>query len=169
MVNDFIYVTPESQGLSSNKILEFKKESEMDIVIVTTNDLKGFQLPEYTYNFYDYNDFATNGVTLIIYTGGKSPEIFMGNSGKKDGFIFTTYNETRVNQTLSYIYNGNIVDGNYYEVYIIKKRLLSTKIMSVSKLMDASEIWSKKEKNISNYSSFIQQNLMPVIRGEKWE
>ncbi len=41
--------------------------------------------------------------------------------------------------------------------------------MSVSKLMDASEIWSKKEKNISNYSSFIQQNLMPVIRGEKWE
>lgn len=58
---------------------------------------------------------------------------------------------------------------NDYEVYIIKKRLLSTKIMSVSKLMDASEIWSKKEKNISNYSSFIQQNLMPIIRGEKWE
>ena len=59
--------------------------------------------------------------------------------------------------------------GNDYEVYIIKKRLFSTKIISVSKLMDASEIWSKKERNISNYSDFIQQNLMPVIRGEKWE
>ena len=56
--------------------------------------------------------------------------------------------------------------GNDYEVYIIKKRLFSTKIISVSKLMDASEIlWSKKERNISNYSDFIQQNLMPVIRG----
>ena len=59
--------------------------------------------------------------------------------------------------------------GNDYEVYIIKKRLFSTKIISVSKLMDASEIWSKKERNISNYSDFIQQNLMLVIRGEKWE
>ena len=59
--------------------------------------------------------------------------------------------------------------GNDYEVYIIKKRLFSTKIISVSKLMDASEIWNKKERNISNYSDFIQQNLMPVIRGEKWE
>ncbi|MBQ3594116.1 MAG: hypothetical protein II981_01750, partial [Bacteroidales bacterium] len=59
--------------------------------------------------------------------------------------------------------------GNDYEVYIINKRLFSTKIISVSKLMDASEIWNKKERNISNYSDFIQQNLMPVIRGEKWE
>ena len=58
--------------------------------------------------------------------------------------------------------------GNDYEVYIIKKRLFSTKIISVSKLMDASEIWSKRERNISNYSDFIQQNLMAVIRGEKW-
>ena len=59
--------------------------------------------------------------------------------------------------------------GDDYEVYIIRKRLFSTKIISVSKLMDASEIWNKKERNISNYSDFIQQNLMPVIRGEKWE
>ena len=58
--------------------------------------------------------------------------------------------------------------GDDYEVYIIKKRLFSTKIISVSKLMDASEIWSKRERNISNYSDFIQQNLMAVIRGEKW-
>ena len=56
-----------------------------------------------------------------------------------------------------------------YEVYIIKKRFLSTKIISVSKLMDNNEHWKDKEKSISNYSSFIQQDLMPVIRGEKWE
>ena len=56
---------------------------------------------------------------------------------------------------------------NDYEVYIIKKRLFSTKIMSVSKYMDNNEHWKDKEKSISNYSDFIQQNLMPVIRGEK--
>ena len=58
---------------------------------------------------------------------------------------------------------------NDYEVYIIKKRFLSTKIKSVSKLMDNNEHWKDKEKSISNYSDFIQQNLMPVIRGEKWK
>ncbi|MBR5603590.1 MAG: hypothetical protein IKW51_05205 [Bacteroidales bacterium] len=57
---------------------------------------------------------------------------------------------------------------NDYEVYIIKKRLFSTHIISVSKLMDKNEQWMEKEKNISSYSNFIQQNLMPVIRGEKW-
>ena len=56
-----------------------------------------------------------------------------------------------------------------YEVYIIKKRFLSTKIKSVSKLMDNNEHWKDKEKSISNYSDFIKQNLMPVIRGEKWK
>ena len=34
--------------------------------------------------------------------------------------------------------------------------------------MDKNEQWMEKEKNISSYSNFIQQNLMPVIRGEKW-
>ena len=116
-IYDFAYLIEDSREAElTNKILEFKKESEMDIVIVTTNDLKGFQLPEYTYNFYDYNDFATNGVTLIIYTGGKSPEIFMGNSGPKDSFIFTTYNEGRINQTLSYIYKNYMQETvSYYD------------------------------------------------------
>ena len=115
-IYDFAYLIEDSKEVKlSEKILKFKKESNMDIVIVTTNDLKGFQLPEYTYNFYDYNDFSKNGVTLVIYTGGKSPEIFMGNSGPKDSFIFTTYNENRINQTLAHVYNNYMKDNvNYY-------------------------------------------------------
>ena len=114
---DFAYLIEDSKEAElTNKILEFKKESGMDIVIVTTNDLKGFQIPEYTYNFYDYNDFATNGVTLVIYTGGKSTEIFMGNSGPEDSFIFTTYSEGRINQTLSYIYKNYMQETvNFYD------------------------------------------------------
>ena len=107
-------IADNNEQTLTEAINEFKETSNMDIVIVTTNDLNGFQLPEYTYNFYDYNDFMTNGVTLVIYTGGNSPEIFMGNNGVKDGFIFTTYTETRTNQTLSYIYNGYIKSGDYY-------------------------------------------------------
>ena len=88
----------------------------MDIVIVTTSDLRGFQIPEYTYNFYDYNDFKSDGVILVIYApGGKNPEIFMGNSGVKDSYIFTVYNEGRVNQILAYIYNGYIKDKAYFD------------------------------------------------------
>lgn len=100
----------------TSKIIEFSKDSNMDIVIVTTNDLKGFQIPEYTYNFYDYNDFKTDGVILVIYApGGKNPEIFMGNSGLEGSFIFTVYTETRVNQTLAYVYNGYIKENAYYD------------------------------------------------------
>ena len=104
-----------NEGKLVEEINAFTKSSDMEIIIVTTNNLNGFQLPQYTYNFYDYNDFLTNGVTLVIYTGGNKPEIFMGNSGKEDSFIFTTYNETRVNKTLAYIYNGKISEGKYYE------------------------------------------------------
>lgn len=100
----------------TSKILEFSKTSNMDIVIVTTSDLRGFQIPEYTYNFYDYNDFKSDGVILVIYApGGKNPEIFMGNSGVKDSYIFTVYNEGRVNQILAYIYNGYIKDKAYFD------------------------------------------------------
>ncbi len=114
-IYDFANLIPDNKELDlTNEIADFKKNSNMDIVIVTTSDLKGFQLPEYTYNFYDYNDFAKNGVTLVIYTGGKSPEIFMGNSGDEGSFIFTTYTEARTHQTLSYIYNGYIKSGDYY-------------------------------------------------------
>lgn len=114
-IYDFANLIDDSQEKKIvDKITKFSKRNKMDIVIVTTNDLKGFQLPEYTYNFYDYNDFLQNGVTLVIYTGGNSPEIFMGNSGEKDGFIFKTYNETRINQTLSYVYNNHIKNKDYY-------------------------------------------------------
>lgn len=108
-------IDDNKEGELVEKITEFTKESKMEVIIVTTKDLKGFQMPEYTYNFYDYNDFMDLGVTLVIYTGGKSPEIFMGNSGPKDSFIFTTFTDARINQTLSYIYNGYIKDGAYYD------------------------------------------------------
>ena len=116
-IYDFAFLIDDTREAElTNKILEFNKISKMDIVIVTTKDLKGFQLPEYTYNFYDYNDFLSHGVTLVIYTGGKNPEIFMGNSGPEGSYIFTTYNEARINQTLSYIYNGYMRDTvDYYE------------------------------------------------------
>lgn len=57
---------------------------------------------------------------------------------------------------------------NNYEIYIIKRKLFSTKIINVSKLMNDYELWKDKEKTIPNYSDFIQEKLLFVIRGEKW-
>lgn len=115
-IYDFANLLDDStEGALTTKITEFKKESKMDVVIVTTSDLKGFQIPEYTYNFYDYNDFAQDGVILVIYApGGKNPEIFMGNSGLPDSFIFEVYDEGRVNKILAYVYNL-ISAKQYYE------------------------------------------------------
>lgn len=57
---------------------------------------------------------------------------------------------------------------NNYEIYIIKRKLFSTKIINVSRLMNDDEFWKDKERDIPNYSDFIQQKLLFVIRGEKW-
>jgi len=96
------------------KLDEYIKRSKIDAIVVTTNDLGGKTLGDYTYNFYDYNEFMDDGVIFVIYMNQKNPEIYMGNSGKKDGNAFSIYTDIRINQTLEYVYKY-IIDGNYYD------------------------------------------------------
>lgn len=96
-----------------DKLYEYIKETNIDVAIVTTNDLAGFSIADYSYNFYDYNDFMDDGVVFVVYVTSLEPEIYMGNSGDQSGKVFEIYTDTRINQTLEYVYK-DISLGEYY-------------------------------------------------------
>lgn len=95
------------------RINKYVNSSTIDVAIVTTNDLLGFSIDDYAYNFYDYNDFMKDGIVFVIYIGGNEPEIYMGNSGDTEGKVFTIYTDYWINQILDYVYK-DIKVGKYY-------------------------------------------------------
>ena len=114
-IYDFADLYSEQQEkLLFKQIDDYMDNSGIDLVVVTTNDLNGFEISDYAYNFYDYNDFGIEGVIFVIYMGPTEPEVYMGNSGDKTGKVFATYSRVRIEQTLKYIYN-DLKKGNYYE------------------------------------------------------
>ena len=54
------------------------------------------------------------------------------------------------------------------DIVIEKKNARLKQSISVKDIIDKYE-WHKNTCSLISYSDFIQQNLMPVIRGEKWE
>lgn len=94
------------------RLKEYTKSTKIDAIIVTTRKLNGFNISDYAYNFYDYNDFKTNGVIFVIYLSN-DVEIYMGNSGSKNSKVFKVYTDKRINETLAYTYKY-IGKGEYY-------------------------------------------------------
>lgn len=108
-------LTDKQEKKLYKKINEFYKKSNIEIVIVVTDDLNGYGILNYTYNLYDYNDFEEDGVIFTISTANREPEIFMGICGDKDDVnakAISIYTDDRVNETLAYVYQ-NVSDGKY--------------------------------------------------------
>lgn len=115
-VYDFVdLLSPSEEKELYDKIIEYNKISNYDAVIVTTDDLSGKELSKYAYNFYDYNDFKSEGVIFIIYVGSDRPGIFMGNCAPSGSEIFHIYSDKVINSTLKYLYNNSFTNDNYYE------------------------------------------------------
>ena len=106
--------TDEQEYDLYKKLYEYTDSTYIDSLVITTNDLKGFNIDQYAYNFYNYNDFKTEGVIFVIYIdSNRNANIFMGNSGEKTGKVFATYTDERIKQILEYLYK-DIKKGNYY-------------------------------------------------------
>ena len=93
---------------------EFTNNTGLDAIIITTDNLNGFQMNEYTYHFYDYNDFQDIGVAFVIYQSPEGPSIFMGNNGPRTSEVFTAYTDSRIQEILKYVYENHIRSGDYY-------------------------------------------------------
>lgn len=98
-------------------INEYCKNTKIDSVIVTTRNLNGFELADYTYNFYDYNDFGNEGIIFVIYINPvtNKPSIFMGNNGGTSSKVFKVYDDKNINGILKYVYENAIRSGKYFE------------------------------------------------------
>ena len=71
------------------KISEFINKNDVDLIILTTNNLNNYSIDDYTYNFYCYNYFNKNAVVFTIYNNTVEPVIYMYNNGDKVASIFT--------------------------------------------------------------------------------
>ncbi len=112
---DFCGILNKEEEKEIKKLLNtYYKYSNMENIIVITDDLLGFDIANYSYNFYDYNDFLDDGVIFILHIYGDKYEIFMSNSGKKNGKAFKIYTDSRIKSTLKYVYN-KMNNNNYYE------------------------------------------------------
>jgi hypothetical protein len=58
-------------------------------------------------------------------------------------------------------------EGQQYRVCITKRKFFSFKVLSVTTLMEKSG-QANDIISVSEYAMYIQQHLMPVIRGERW-
>jgi len=124
---------------------KYTKDTKIDSVIVVTNDLLGFNIAEYSYKFYDYNNFSKDGIIFVIYKGEEKTNIFMGNSGTEGGRVFKVYNDERINAILKYIYETYVRDGNYKEAcldYINITEKLYSKLYGHFKIDDLGNLVS---------------------------
>lgn len=118
-IYDFAHVLSNKEEKEIyESIMDFSNKSRLDAVIILTNDLNGFSIADYTYNFYDYNFFSVEGIIFTIYINGDNAEIFMANTGDLESDIFKIYNDKRINSILEYEYNHYINEKNYYDACI---------------------------------------------------
>ena len=116
-IYDYADVLKEDKENKIHKKLEsYIEETNIDSIIVITDDLLGFSLSDYTYNFYDYNYFSKEGIILTIYIDEDNPKIFMGNTGSSDSDVFTIYSTERSGDIIKYIYDKHMSDDNYYDI-----------------------------------------------------
>ena len=108
-------LTEKEENKLYNQVIDFIESTKIDALIVTTRDLFGYPISSYAYNFYDYNDFYSEGVIFVIYMNeDNKPEIFMGNSGEKNSRVFEVYDNDNIQSILKYVFEKHISKEEYY-------------------------------------------------------
>ena len=97
---DFEDVLTEKEEENLKKqIQEYIDYTGFDIAIVITKKIEGLDISEYAHNFYEYNDFADNGIILAIYAD-KNYMMDIEREGQENSEIFTIYTVSRLRQIL---------------------------------------------------------------------
>lgn len=130
----------EKQLLKSIK--GYTKDTDMDLVVVTTKELDGFSVGEYANNFYKYNKFSEDGVLFLISTATEDTNIYMVNSGKAKSI----YTDGLVSSALKYVYTN------------VKEKKYSDALDDYVKIIDKYYIKEVGEKNEPATSSTDNSN-----------
>ncbi|MBQ6135187.1 MAG: TPM domain-containing protein [Bacilli bacterium] len=84
----------EEQALLA-KLQEYTQKTGLDLVIVTAVAVNDLNSLEYADRFYKYNDFANDGIILVVYVGSDI-EVYMANQGESNGLAFETYTNSNI-------------------------------------------------------------------------
>lgn len=108
-VYDFadLFTDSEEERLYED-IGEYINSYNMDLAVVTINDNNKLNAQEYAQDFYDYNDFRTDGVLFLIDMDTR--EIYMTTTGS----AIDMYNDYRIDQILDSVYYY-VSSGDYYD------------------------------------------------------
>ena len=108
-VYDFadLFTDSEEESLYED-ITEYINSYNMDLAVVTIDDNNKLNSQEYAQDFYDYNDFRTNGVLFLIDMDTR--EIYMTTTGS----AIEMYNDYRIDQILDSVYYY-VSSGDYYD------------------------------------------------------
>ena len=115
-VYDFADLLTDAQEEELYKsLIEFNKQSGYDAVIVTTNDLGNSKTTkEYADNFYYYNEFSDVGLIFVIKKTESSSVYMCPKDYTGQSEIGGIYSDSRIHETLKYLYENNVRNGDYY-------------------------------------------------------
>lgn len=125
-VYDFADLLTDAQEEELYKsIMDFNKQSGYDVAIVTTSDIGNKEMKYYADDFYQYNDFGNDGLIFVIKKTDKTSIYMSAKSFDENSEIFQIYSNSRVQETLKYIYEHNIRNGDYYTACTNYVKILS--------------------------------------------
>lgn len=111
LVDDADILIDSEEGALLSKLESISNHQQMDIVVVTVNDLYGEIPRDYADDFYDFNGYAEDGILLLV------------SMEDSDWYISTSgYGITAVTDAgLEYMadqFVGDLSDGNYYSAFV---------------------------------------------------
>ena len=112
LIDDADILTDSEESTLLSKLENISANQQMDIVIVTVNDLYGETPRDYADDFYDFNGYAEDGILLLV------------SMEDSDWHISTSgYGITAVTDAgLEYMadqFVDDLSDGNYYGAFVI--------------------------------------------------
>ena len=115
-VYDFADLLTDAQEEEIYKsLVSFSKTSGYDAVIVTTNDLGNSKTTkEYADNFYYYNEFSDVGLIFVIKKTESSSVYMCPKDYTGQSEIGGIYSDSRIHETLKYLYENNVRNCDYY-------------------------------------------------------
>ena len=109
-------LTEEEINQLRKKLIDFIHSSDVECVIIITDDLLGFDINTYAKSFYDYNYFSDNGIIFVLNITPNEPVVYMDNKGNRDSVYLRSFTQGNVQSILKYIYN-DINNGEYYVAF----------------------------------------------------
>lgn len=113
VVDDAKLLSQDERNRLIESIEEFRKEYNMDAVIVTSNDLQGKKIRDYADDYYDFNGYGLgeNKSGLLLLIDMDDRKIWISTTGDAIQYFTDDRIESIINDISKYLSNGEYFDA----------------------------------------------------------